>query len=137
MIFKRSELDRLVDLILKDFNTEEATARHSFSKVVAESDDVDYDDEKVEAPGFGEVLVKGPAVFRRTYESWEGQRIENPTVADLFRQFQTSMNELGDFHHVFLEGFGVEEKGNVTPCKHCGRGAGEAEVTFIDIYKGS
>jgi hypothetical protein len=137
MIFKRSELDRLIDLILKDFDTEHATAVHSFSETVSESDDVEYEDEKVEAPSFDEVLVKGPAVFRRTYEGWESQRIENPTVADLFRQFQTSMTELGDFHHVFCEGFGVQEKGNVTPCKHCGRGEGEPEVTFIDIYTGS
>lgn len=29
------------------------------------------------------------------------------------------------------------DKGPVTPCKHCGRGEGEPEVTFIDIYTGS
>lgn len=133
MIITRGELERRVDLILKDFECEQKLI-HSFYESLDESYE---DDQKLEVAAFDLVLVKGPAVFRRTYEGWEGQRIENPTVADLLRAMQTSMIETGDFHHVFLEGYGVKESGTVTPCKHCGRGEGEPEVTFIDIYTGS
>jgi hypothetical protein len=133
MIITRGELERRVELILKDFEQPERLV-HSFYESLDESWD---DDQKLEAEAFDKVLVKGPAVFRRTYEGWEGQRIENPTVADLLRQMQTSMVETKDFHHVFLEGYSVKGKGTVTPCGHCGRGEGEPEVTFIDIHTGS
>jgi hypothetical protein len=133
MKITRGELERRVALILKDFEGDERLV-HSFYKTLDESWD---DDQKLEAPAFDKVLVKGPAVFRRTFEGWEGQRIESPTVADLIRQMQTSMIETRDFHHVFLEGYGVKGTGTVSPCQHCGRGEGEPEVTFIDIYTGS
>lgn len=133
MKITRGELEKRVELLLKDFPGRERMI-HSFYESLDESYD---DDQKLKAPAFDKVLVKGPAVFRRTYEGWEGQTIENPTIADLIRQMQTSMVELEDFHHVFLEGFGVKEKGTVKPCKHCGRGESEPDVTFIDIYTGS
>ena len=133
MRITRGELEKRVDLLLKDFPGRERMV-HSFYKSLDESYD---DDQKLSAPAFDKVLVKGPAVFRRTYEGWEGQRIENPTISDLIRAMQTSMVELEDFHHVFLEGYKVEGTGAVTPCKHCGRGDDEPEVTFIDIFTGS
>lgn len=76
---------------------------HSFYK---EQDGVWNDDQKLKTDAFDKVLVKGSAVFRRTYEGWESRTIESPTISDLIRQMQTSMVELEDFHHIFLEVMG-------------------------------